>query len=63
MVPQCCMLCLYVYGLQQYGLLNNSYPSCFLFCSVLYQRRHVINIFRGAPEDFFLDDSEMHPDF
>ena len=24
-----------VYGLQQYGQLNNSSPLCFLFCSVL----------------------------
>ena len=24
-----------VYGLQQYGHLNNSCPLCFLFCSVL----------------------------
>ena len=35
MVPRCYMLCLYVYGLQQYGLLKNSWPLCFLFCSVV----------------------------
>ena len=34
-VPQCCMLCLYVYGLQQYEQLDNSCPLCILFCSVL----------------------------
>ena len=34
-VPICNMLCLYVYGLQQSGQLNNSCPLCFLFCSVL----------------------------
>ena len=35
MVPQCCMLSLHVYGLQQYGQLNDSCPLSFLFCSVL----------------------------
>ena len=34
-VPQCCMLiCPCVYGINQYGHLNNSYPLCFLFSSV-----------------------------
>ena len=34
----CCgssILCMYVYGLQQYGQLNNIYPLFCLFCSVL----------------------------
>ena len=36
MVPEWyIMLCPYVYGLQQYGPLNNSGPSCFLFSYVL----------------------------
>ena len=34
-VPICNMLCLYAYGLQQSGQLNNSCPLCNLFCSVL----------------------------
>ena len=34
-IPQCCMLCLYVYGFQQYGQLKNSCPLCFQFCSLL----------------------------
>ena len=42
-VPECYMLlnpC--VYGLQQYGHLNNSCPLCFLFSSVLVEsfKRH-----------------------
>ena len=36
MAPLCYILCLYVYGLQQYGQLNNSWPLCFMFCSVWY---------------------------
>ena len=35
MVALCYMLCLYVYGLQQYGQLNNSCPLGYLFCSVM----------------------------
>ena len=35
MVPLCYMLCLYVYGLLQYGQLNNNCHLCFLLCSVL----------------------------
>ena len=35
MVPQCYMLCLYVYGPRQYGQSNNSCLSYFMFCSVL----------------------------
>ena len=37
-VPQCYMVvypC--VYGLEQYGHLNNSWPLCFLFCNLKYK--------------------------
>ena len=43
MVPQCYMLCLYVYG-QQYGQLNNSCSFCCLFCSVLSFKNMKIGI-------------------
>ena len=33
MVPRCYMLCLCVYGLQQYGELNISLPTM-LFCNL-----------------------------
>ena len=35
MVPQCYMLCLYVYGLKQYGQPNNSCSLCVLFFVVV----------------------------
>ena len=35
MVPLYYVLCLYVYGRQQYGQLNNNCQLCFQFCSVL----------------------------
>ena len=41
MVPLYHMFCMYVYGLQQYGQLNDSSPLCFLFCSVLYFKEKI----------------------
>ena len=37
MVPQCCMLCSYVYGVQQYGQLNRPFSHC--FCACVYRSR------------------------
>ena len=36
------LLCLYVYGFQQYYQINYSWPSYFLFCSVLYFKKEYI---------------------